>query len=116
MYYASEWDETKVASVITQLSDSERVEQFNELAVCYIQGRYCENVDNTTSPDDVAWAVGLGANVSSIVSKWDMEGEMVQNYQQVTELASYLKQVDVFRCAVDYEFDTGFSVANPVSQ
>lgn len=115
MYYASEWDEAKVASVITQLSDSERVDQFNTLAQCYIQGLYCENVSNATSLEDIAWAVGLGANISSIVSKWDMEGEMVQNFQQVTELASYLKQVDVFRGAVDYGFDTGFSVANPVS-
>ena len=41
---------------------------------------------------------------------------MVEDYDQVTELASYLIKVDVFKGFVDYGFDLGFSADNPVSQ
>jgi len=116
MYYASEWDEAKAAAVITQLSDPSKVEKFNSLALCAIEELYCDLLPNTPSPEDLAWTKGLGATILSMTSKWDMEGEMVENFGQVTELASYLKQVDVFRGEVDFGFDTEFSAANPVSQ
>ena len=57
----------------------------------------------------------LGADVDSITSKFDMQGELVDNFNQVTELASYLIQVDIFKGFVDYGFDTGFSSDNPIS-
>jgi hypothetical protein len=44
-----------------------------------------------------------------------MEGELVEDYNQVTELASYLIQVDVFKGLVDFGYDLGFSANNPVS-
>ena len=44
-----------------------------------------------------------------------MKGDLVQNFTQVTELASYLIQVDVYKGFVDFGFDKGFSAANPVS-
>jgi predicted RND superfamily exporter protein len=58
----------------------------------------------------------LGKNITDITSKFDMEGEMVQNYQQVTELASYLMKVDIAKGYVDFGYDTEFSAENPVSQ
>ena len=51
-----------------------------------------------------------------MVGKWDMEGELVEDFDQVTELAAHLMQVDLFKGAVDFGFDDGFSVDNPVSQ
>ena len=118
MYYASEWDGEKAAAVIEELKDPSKVDKFNELALCYIQGIYCDLVDaNSTSTEDIMWAMELGANISSITSKWDMGGEsMVENYTQVTELASFLIEVDVFKGFVDFGFDKGFSAENPVSQ
>ncbi|KAL7540180.1 hypothetical protein ACHAXR_009933 [Thalassiosira sp. AJA248-18] len=116
MYYASEWDEDLVAGVIEQLEDDDKVELFNSLALCYIQGIYCELLPEDISPADAAWAIGLGMNITSIVTKWDMEGPLVKNYNQVTELASHLMKLDVYKGYVDFGFDNGFSTSNPVSQ
>ena len=115
MYYASEWDGEKVDAVITELKDPEKVKLFNSLALCVLSGLYCDPPLAERPPEDVAWAIALGANIDSIVGKWDMKGDLVDDYNQVTELASYLMQVDVFKGYVDFGFDKGFSVSNPVS-
>jgi len=117
MYYASEWDEEKVAAVIDQFKDPAKIELFNTAGLCALQNLYCELLSTTNiTMEDRMWAFALGMNVSSIISKWDMEGELVSNFDQVTELASYLVQVTLFKGAVDFGFDTGFSVDNPISQ
>ena len=116
MYYASEWDEEKVANVIEQLKVPSNIELFNSLALCYTAGLYCDLVPQDVTPEEIAFVVQLGANITDITSKFDMQGEMVENYNQVTELASYLIQVDVFKGTVDYGYDTEFSAENPVSQ
>mmetsp|Transcript_41002 Transcript_41002/g.67287 ORF Transcript_41002/g.67287 Transcript_41002/m.67287 type:complete len:997 (-) Transcript_41002:632-3622(-) len=115
MYYASEWNETQVAAVIEQLKDPTKVKLFNSLALCLIQGLYCDEGE-TISAEDREWALQLAGSITSITSKWDMEGELVEKHEQVTELASYLIQVDVFKGFVDFGFDAGFSAENPVSQ
>lgn len=45
-----------------------------------------------------------------------MTGELVQNFTQVTEFASYLMLVDVYKGQVDFGYDKEFSVENPISQ
>jgi predicted RND superfamily exporter protein len=115
MYYPSEWDEDKVAAVIDELKAPGNLEKFNNLALCIVQGLYCELVTDVSLQDKI-WAGTLGKNISDITSKWDMKGDLVENYPQVTELASYLIQVDLFKGLVDFGFDKTFSVENPVSQ
>ena len=115
MYYASEWYEEKVGSLIEELKDPEKLELFNSLALCYTAGLYCELVPDDVTMEDIAWVTQLGATIGDITSKFDMKGELVENFDQVTELASYLIQVDVFKGTVDYGFDTGFSSDNPIS-
>jgi len=115
MYYPSEWDAEKAAAVVEELKDEENVELFNNLALCYVQGLYCELLSDVT-PDDIKWIVGLNANVTAITNKWDMEGELVQDFGQVTELASYLMKVEMYKGYVDFGFDKDFSSSNPVSQ
>jgi hypothetical protein len=116
MYYASEWDTVMVSAVIEELKDPARLEVFNTLALCFARGQYCEQVMDDVSPADAIWASQLVANITSISSKFDMEGDLVEDYDQVTELASYLIKVDVFKGFVDYGFDLGFSSENPVSR
>jgi hypothetical protein len=116
MYYASEWDSDMVSHVIDELKDPEKMEIFNSLALCFTRGQYCEQVIDDVAPEDAVWAMELGANITSITSKFDMKGEMVKDFDQVTELASYLIQVDVFKGFVDFGFDLGFSAENPVSR
>ena len=116
MYYASGWDAEMVASVIDELRDPAKLKLFNSLALCFARGQYCEQVMGDVSPEDAIWATELTSNITSITSKFDMGGEMVEDYDQVTELASYLIKVDVFKGFVDYGFDLGFSAENPVSQ
>jgi len=41
--------------------------------------------------------------------------ELVQNFTQVTELAAYLKGIDIYKGLVDFGYDKGFSVDNQVS-
>eukprot|EP01082_Thalassiosira_pseudonana_P011165 g10693.t1 g10693 contig4:2350344-2354045(-) len=115
MYYASEWDDEKVAAVIEELKDPENVELFNSLALCVIQGAYCDLVPDISTEDQI-WAAMLGKNISDITSTWDMKGELVSNFTQVTELASYLVQVDLFKGLVDFGYDKNFSSENQISQ
>lgn len=114
MYYPSEWDEEKVSAVIDELKAPGNLEKFNSLALCIVQGLYCELVTDSSIQDKL-WAGILGKNISDITSKWDMKGDLVENYAQVTELASYLIQVDLFKGLVDFGFDKTFSVENPIS-
>jgi len=116
MYYASRWDEAQVQGVLDALADPARVELFNALALCVIRDQYCELLPADASPDDVAWARRLGRDVADITRYWDLEGDLVENYPQVTELAAVLMQLDVFKGTVDFGFDKEFSAENPVSQ
>jgi len=115
MYYPSEWDGDKAAAVIEQLKDPEKVELFNSLALCSIQGLFCDSLSEA-SARDALWALALHANVTAITKTWDMQGELVQDFRQVTTLASYLMQVDLYKGFVDFGFDKGFNPSNPVSK
>jgi len=116
-YYASEWDSDKVAATIEQLKIPGNIETFNDLALCYTSGLFCEELAaQDISEEDIAFAIELGANLTDITSKWDMSGELVENITQVTELAAYLTKVDTFKGFVDFGYDTGFSVDNLVSK
>jgi hypothetical protein len=115
-YYASSWDSDMVATVIEELKDPDNVELFNNLALCYTLGQFCELVPEDVTPEEVAWAIELGANLTAISSAWDMKGDLVEDFDQVTELASYMIQLDVYRGRVIFGYDTNFSIENPVSQ
>jgi hypothetical protein len=115
-YYAAEWDEAKVASVLEELKTPGNIEIFNQLALCYTRGLYCELIDQgSLDQADIAWALGLEADLSEITQHWDMSGELVPNITQATELAAYLKQIDVYKGLVDFGFDKGFGVDNLLS-
>jgi hypothetical protein len=115
MYYPSSWHEEKAAAVIEELKVPRNAELFNSLALCVIQGLYCELVPDISFQDQV-WAAQLGEMIADITSTWDMSGSLVTNITQVTELASYLIKVDIFKGLVDFGFDKKFSSENPVSQ
>ncbi|KAL7545699.1 hypothetical protein ACHAWF_009050 [Thalassiosira exigua] len=115
MYYASEWDSDAAADVVEELQDPAKVEIFNELAPCVLRGLYCELANATKVAEHKLWVAGLGAKIYAMASKWDMKGELVENFTQVTELASHLIAIDIFKGFVDFGMDKGFSAENPVS-
>ena len=115
MYYASSWDSEKVASVIESLKDPERRDLFNLLGLCYVYQLNCDRVPELT-PEEALFASTLGLTTVEIVSTWDMKGELVENFTQATELASYLVQIDVFKRYVDFGYDKDFSIDNQKSQ
>lgn len=115
MYYASTWDSEKVAIVIEQLKDPTKLTILNDLAGCLTLGLRCDQLTSSTTQDDVAWVTAMTKNITSITSTWDMKGILVENYTQVTELASHLLKVDIFKGLVDFGFDEGFNADNPVS-
>jgi hypothetical protein len=67
MYYASEWDDEKVAAVIEELKDPENVELFNSLALCVIQGAYCDLVPDISTEDQI-WAAMVRSAVIAGIS------------------------------------------------
>jgi len=115
MYYASEWDEAMAGNVIGQLKDPAKVKLFNSLAICVIQKQFCEKKPENATSDEELWTEKLGDDIRSIMAKFDMEGSLVPNFDQVTEFASHMKELDLFTGAVDFGFDNGFSTSNPVS-
>lgn len=116
MYYASTWDSEKVAIVIEQLKDPSKLALLNGLAGCFTLGLRCDQLTNSTAQADIAWVTAITTNITSIASTWDMKGSLVENHTQVTELASYLLKVDIFKGLVDFGFDKGFNTDNPVSR
>lgn len=115
MYYASEWDNEMVAASIETLKIEENRELFNILGLCFGRGVYCDLIPDDISAADTLLALSLANNLTTIIESWDMKGELVNNITQATEFAGYLKEVEVFKGAVDFGFDKGFSIDNLVS-
>mmetsp|Transcript_41825 Transcript_41825/g.100810 ORF Transcript_41825/g.100810 Transcript_41825/m.100810 type:complete len:468 (+) Transcript_41825:546-1949(+) len=116
MYYASSWDSSKVQSVIDDLKDPKKVDTFNSLGWCYAHGLNCENAPANATHQDINFVTRLNNDVQSIMDSWDMRGELIEDYNQATELAAYLMQTDMFKPAVDFGYDSGFSTGNLVSK
>eukprot|EP00977_Amphora_coffeiformis_P019207 scaffold7012_cov157-Amphora_coffeaeformis.AAC.15 len=115
MYYAAEWNETAVAAVLEQLKTPGNIELFNQLALCYTRGLFCDLVSDDVDPADIEFALQLDASLQDITQHWDMTGELVPNISQATDLAAYLKLIDTYKGLVDFGFDKGFSIENNVS-
>ena len=115
MYYAAEWNQTAVNDVLEQLKIPGNIESLNRLALCYTRGLYCELLSDV-DPADVTFVVQLDAALQDITQHWDMSGaQIVPNITQATELVAYLKLVDTYKGLVDFGFDKGFSIENPIS-
>lgn len=115
-YYAAEWDTELVDSVLVQLKTEGNIELFNNLVLCYTQGIFCDSIGNDATDENIAWALQLNADLQNITQHWDMSGELVPDIDQATELAAYLKLVDVYKGLVDFGYDKGFSTENLVSR
>ena len=102
MYYASEWDNEMVAASIETLKIEENRELFNILGLCFGRGVYCDLIPDDISAADTLLALSLANNLTTIIESWDMKGELVNNITQATEFAGYLKEVEVFKGAVDF--------------
>lgn len=116
MYYASSWDSEMVQSVIDNLKDPNKLKKFNTLGWCYVLGINCENAPQDVPRRDKNLVNNIYDKVRSIMDSWDMRGELIEEYNQATELASYLLQTEMFKPAVDFGYDKDFSSKNQVSK
>jgi len=115
-YFASSWDSEMAGAVIETLKDTEFVDTFNDLSLCYALQLFCDQVPDDASPEDIQRVVALFTNVTAITSTWDMKGELVEDFEQVTELMSYLMQLDILRGGLIFGYDSNFSIDNPRSK
>jgi len=115
-YFASSWDSEMVSAVIETLKDPEVVDTFNALSLCYALDLFCDQTPEDTTPQDIQLVLGLFTNVTAITSTWDMKGELVEDFEQVTELVSYLVQLDILRGGLIFGYDNNFSLENPKSK
>lgn len=116
-YFASSWDSEMAGAVIEALKDSDFVDAFNALSLCYALQLFCDQVpDEVATPENIGRVVELFSNVTAITDAWDMKGELVEDFGQVTELMSYLVQLDVLRGGLIFGYDKNFSVENPRSK
>lgn len=116
MYYASSWDSIKVQTVIDDLKDPKNVDKFNSLGWCYAYDLNCDMAPTNVAQQDIDFVRRLNEDVNSIMDSWDMNGELIADHDQATELAAYLMQTEIFKPAVDFGYDKGFGVDNLVSQ
>lgn len=116
MYFASSWDSEKVQSVIDDFKDPQKVDKFNALGWCYVIGINCEGAPQNVPKRDIDWVNNLYAEVIDIMNSWDMRGELIEEYKQATEFASYLLETDIFKSAVEFGYDKDFSSDNQVSK
>ncbi|CAJ1934675.1 unnamed protein product [Cylindrotheca closterium] len=116
MYYASSWDSTKVQFVIDDLKDPKNVEKINSLGWCYAYGQNCDKAPANPRQQDIDFVKRLNEDVNNIMASWDMRGDLIADYNQATELAAYLMETDIFKPAVDFGYDKGFSTENLASK
>lgn len=70
-YYAAQWDSEEVARVLDILKTPGNIELFNQLALCYTRGLFCELVNqDEVSDEDIAWTLALDATLREITSHW----------------------------------------------
>ena len=95
--YPSSWDSEKAAAVIEELKVPGNAEMFNSLALCVIQGLYCELVPDVTVQDKM-WAGMLGKNIKDHQSnskgfkKWwssQLKFKIINNLQFAIQLIRY---------------------------
>ncbi|KAL3943277.1 MAG: hypothetical protein SGBAC_002648 [Bacillariaceae sp.] len=116
MYYASAWDPMLVKSIMDELNQDGRIKLFNSLSVCTSLGLYCELIPESTTQADIEWTTNMASNIKTVTASWDMKGDLVTDYTQATEFATYILQLDSFKGLLDVGYDKGFSSENPVSQ
>ena len=116
IYYASNWDTEIADFIISELSEEGNVQRYNDLSICVEFNLLCDLVPNTYTDDDFLWTFNLNNNITAMTDYWDGEGELVEeNIEQITTLVAHLMQLITKRGFVDFGFDKGFSLENPVS-
>lgn len=116
MYYASEWDSELVQTVIDQLKVPENVLRYNILGVCIEFGLFCNFIpERYDNDEDKGWAIAFNANITKIISTWDGEGELIEDFHEGTEFAAYMKKLNTKRGIVEFGYDENFSTDNLIS-
>jgi len=121
MFYPSSWNVTKVQTVIDILETDypKNVELYNNNVQCVL-GIAQNNTQFCTGEEDdkdIERVTLLTNDIYAITEEWDLSGELNPDTIGQTNLfAAYLKELNTWRGVVDFGFDTGFSIENPVSK
>lgn len=99
IFYASEWNSTVANKVMSELAKDGNVERY----------------DNPTTADDKEWIENMSKDITSISDKWDGEGELNQDMDEVSKFLGTIKQVRVLRSLVQFYLDDKFTQSNPIA-
>lgn len=114
MYYASSWNSTVAKFIIEQLTP-ENTALYNTIALCIEYNMFCNYLPPNTTQDQLSWATNLNTFMQSIIKYWDGNGELNENFHEVTDFAAHLKDIITKQHYVDFFYDKNFTRDNPVS-
>jgi len=112
MYYPSKWDSELATWVVNELKDN--IDLFNDIAYCAEYGVFC-NALTDAQTQNITWGYTVSTALTTIMSKWDGEGDLVADPDEVTEFAAYMKLLKTRSFYVDFYFDKKFSITNQQS-
>ena len=116
IYYASEWNATLANAIVDKFkSDPTKIEMYNNLSPCVELGFFCDLVPPSYSQTDKDWVKSTSDEINSMLLKWDGQGDLNPNVDQVTEFIAYMNELRTKRAAVNFYFDANFSLDNQVS-
>lgn len=119
MYYSSAtWDSATVQSHIAQMKAyPDRMELLNKAVLCLRNpvGAECD-VDGTVTEKEREWARELAYGLTLTILQFDGKSALVENITEATEFAAYVLKVAALKGAVDFSYDSEFSIENPTSK
>mmetsp|Transcript_7578 Transcript_7578/g.11037 ORF Transcript_7578/g.11037 Transcript_7578/m.11037 type:complete len:1056 (+) Transcript_7578:163-3330(+) len=116
IYYASEWNSTVAAEVISEFkTNPSSVDIYNRLAPCLDFSLFCDEILGTVSANATAWAEDMKVKIDSIIENWDGKGDLNPNVEQVTEFIAYMNLLFSKSFNVVFYLDSEFSVDNQKS-
>lgn len=115
IFYASEWDSDAAAGIISQLSTHESRVLYNSLSPCVEFGMFCDLIPAAITNEQKAWASELSISINNIIAKWDGEGDLNEDVEQVTQFIAHMNELMTKAPYVNFFFDANFSLENPKS-
>ena len=113
-YYASSWNSTLVQKVIADLTP-ENVNIYNSIAACVEYNMFCQFIPKSITSERVEWARNIHYMITKIMSKWDGEGDLNRNPNEVTLFLAHLNKIVTKSPYINFFFDANFTVDNPIS-
>lgn len=115
IFYASQWNSTNVRMIISELMDDNKVKLYNSLSSCIELNMLCQYLPSSVTEDDKLWARNLHANIRSIMTSWDGDGDLNQDIDEVSLFIASMNRLYTKSPYVNFYVDSNFSISNPIT-